>query len=105
MTNTDMNCEQRLLGQNSVETISETETCDGILLRISLYHLTISAREYYVVTSDDSPAGGSHTAAAIVGCNRRSAERAYRKIVRGSVPPATLCEVVFDLISEDAFEN
>ena len=85
--------------QGSTELLSHTETIGELTLSISLYRLILGGRTFYAVSSADLRSG-NEAAAAIVGCDEETAKDIYARIVRGSVPPSTLREIVFDLTDD-----
>ena len=74
-----------------------SETCDALPVRISLWKGELKKYAFYVITSEWTD-GMHEMRAEILNTDHKTAERIFRMIVRGTVPPSTLREVLSDLL-------
>ena len=86
--------EDRCNAIKGTELLFSTETRGTLSLTISLYSIPLGRDVFFAVFSRDADS----VAAEMIGTDRSSAESVYRRIARGSVPPSTLHEVIFDLL-------
>ena len=77
--------------------IAVAEIRDELDLDVSLYRIDFHGIDFYAVASENR-SNREDAALAFLGKDRTVAERCYKMIVKGSVPPSTLREVVFDLL-------
>ena len=87
---------QKYVGKRTeVIELLERSPIDGELsLTLSLYRVNLECRCFYLVSS----ASESMEAAEMLGSDPEEAFEIYRRLVRGTVPPSTLREIVFDLM-------
>ena len=78
----------------TVECLFCIKCSEELALQISLYRIPIGKAAFYAVATQDA----ERIAAELIGTEYQTAESIYRRIVRGTVPPSTLHEVIFDLV-------
>ena len=103
MKTTELYQEQHL-GTTHEAASDETETaliasavCEALPVRISLWKGGVNGYGFYMIVSEWVD-GKRETKAEILNTDRKTAERIYKMILRGAVPPRTLREVMFDLL-------
>lgn len=103
MKTTELYVEKHLDSQKTAADFSGivlllSETCDALPVRISLWKGELKKYEFHMITSEWTD-GVREMRAEILNTDHKTAERIFRMIVRGAVPPSTLCEVLSDLLS------
>ena len=93
--------------KNSLETERGCETItrlleeriseEGVALIYSLYHASLKCGGYYFISVEIEGEAETSGDVMLLGRDRFSSERIFWKLVRGSVTPSTLREIVFDL--------
>lgn len=78
----------------TVERLFCINCSEELALQISLYRIPIGTTAFYAIVTQDA----EQIAAELIGTEYQAAESIYRRIVRGTVPPSTLHEMIFDLV-------
>ena len=81
--------------KDSITLLAERKAEGELPLSLSLYRVTMRGCEFHAVISSD----GKESDAAFLTGNADDAERLFGMLVSGSVPPSTLREIVYDLLS------
>ena len=81
--------------KDALTLLSEKTTEGELTLTLSLYRVTMRGCEFHAVVSSD----GRESDAAFLTGDPEEAERIFGMLVSGSVPPSTLREIVYDLLS------
>ena len=102
MKTTELYQEQHLDSRETAADFSglvllSSETCDALPVRISLWKGEVNGYGFYMIVSEWID-GKRATKAEILNTDRKTAERIYKMVLRGAVPPCTLREVMFDLL-------
>lgn len=103
MTGFELHSKKNTAGKDTVELIQSTQTEGEACFVISLYRLTLKQDTFYLVSSEKNNAEHRESAAEAIGSDGAYAEEVYGKLVRGCVPPATLHEIITDLVESDRY--
>lgn len=77
--------------------LEERRMEDGLLLEYLFYSISLKCGSFYFVSVEIVNGMSASADVALLGSDRSESESLFRKLVRGSVLPSTLREIVFDL--------
>lgn len=89
----------------SLVLLREETTKGELTLALALYRITLKAGSFYLVSVEDLKREGACSAAEVLGEDPTDAEAIFEKLVRGTVPPNALREIVYDLRETQVFEG
>lgn len=87
----------------SLVLLKEETTKGELTLALALYRISLKAGSFYLVSVEDLKTKGACSAAEVLGEDPTDAEAIFEKLVRGTVPPNALREIVYDLRETQAF--